>query len=329
MSKHDLKAVKLQVERFVSKVLGRIFSDVPILYSSDDFDLTDPRSLITRGLAETMFGNGRPDVSLWDGSPIDIDKYVTHPIDGIEYLFRSLVDDNISEPTLSAGIQGAWTQRDDYGTVPLFNISNTYNTGELVRSTNSASAPVYESIGSGNIGNIPPADGVSDSNWKFIGHYEANWSSSQTYELNAVVYDPSSDPIRRRYVSNKDNNTSPLSDNLPGSTWRLVGIIISDNEVSLTKTWSSQKISDAIAGGSSSSLTFDQDDIDIISEGIYSLSFNLPDGKSIASIERLQDGVISRMVPPSQAITTPANDPNTIIEGFDNNSAQTITIKIS
>lgn len=75
-------------------------------------------------------------------------------------------------------------------------------------------------------------------------------------------------------------------------------------------------------------LTFNQSNLTEVYEGNYSLSFNLPEGKSIASIERLQDGVISRMVPPSQAVTTLANNPNTIIEGFDNDSAQTITIKI-
>lgn len=76
-------------------------------------------------------------------------------------------------------------------------------------------------------------------------------------------------------------------------------------------------------------LEFSEGDLTLVEEGNYKLSFNLPDGKSIISIERLQEGVISRSVPISNAFTIIANNPNTTIEGFDNNLPQTIIIKIA
>lgn len=319
MSKHDLKAIKLQVERFVSKVLGRIFSDVPILYSSDDFDLTDPRSLITRGLAETMFGNGSPDVSLWDGSPIDIDKYVTHPIDGIEYLFRSNVDDNVSEPSFESTL-GAWTRKSFNGPLTAWFGGYPFSQGDWV--TGDSNTNVYESLIDNNDDNVPSE---SSPFWVKIGAYRGNWNVSATYQLNQVVLD-STDGYRV-YVSNQNSNTALLSDHGAGPTWQVVGIIISDDEVSLTKTWSSQKISDAIAAGSSTSLTFNQSNLTEVYEGNYSLSFNLPEGKSIVSIE-VKQGSVTTWISNTQAIRDDSNDPNTVITGFDNNSTQTITIKL-
>lgn len=75
------------------------------------------------------------------------------------------------------------------------------------------------------------------------------------------------------------------------------------------------------------SLTFTQANLVEVYEGNYSLSFAIPDGKSIASIET-KAGTITRYIGVSQAVTDTANSPNTIISGFDNNATQTITIKL-
>lgn len=76
-----------------------------------------------------------------------------------------------------------------------------------------------------------------------------------------------------------------------------------------------------------SALTFTQANLVYVYDQNYSLSFNIPDGKSIASIET-KAGTKTKYIDISQAVTDTANSPNTIIEGFDNNAAQTITIKL-
>lgn len=74
-------------------------------------------------------------------------------------------------------------------------------------------------------------------------------------------------------------------------------------------------------------LTFTQANLVFVEDGIYSLSFGLPAGKAIASITTTA-GTVTKYIDVSQAVTDTSNTPNTIIEGFDNNSAQTITIKL-
>lgn len=300
MSKHDLKAVKLQVERFINKIVGsKIFSDNPIVYSDDGFDMSDPNTLITRAFADANYGDGVPDVSLWDGSAIDDGKYVTHPIDGIEYMFRSLVDDNVSEPSLN-GSSGAWTMTDKLGLIPSFNASFPEDTGRWV--TGDSNSNVYESKIDNNT-NVP-AGGVSDAYWTYIGVYRGAWRDYNLYQIGDVALDDTDG--NRRYISNIANNEQPLSDHGGASTWQVIGA----------------------PSATVDPLTFTQGNLVEVYEGNYSLSFNLPDGKSIASIDITQ-GTTIRRLNPSQAVTDTANNPNTIIDGFDNNAAQTITIKIN
>lgn len=299
MSKHDLKAVKLQVERFINKILGsKIFSDNPIVYSDDGFDMSDPNTLITRAYGEANFGDGSPDVSLWDGSPIDQDKYVTHPIGLIEYMFRSKIDGNTSEPSFEPTL-GAWTRKDLFGPISSWFSGYPFTIGSWV--TGDSNSNIYESLIDDNEDNEPSA---SSPYWVKVGAYKGFWNVSGTYQLNDVVLD--SNDGNRVYVSNEDNNTKPLSDHGSDSTWQLIG----------AKSY----IPD-------SPLTFTQANLVEVYEGNYSLSFDLPDDKSITSIETKQ-GTAIRRLGVSQVVTNTANNPNTIIDGFDNNSAQTITIKI-
>lgn len=302
MSKHDLKAVKLQVERLINKILGsKIFSHNPIVYTSDDFDMSDPLTLITRAYGEANFGNGRPDVSLWNGSPIDDGAYVTHPIDGIEYMFRSTVDGNTTEPTLNGGGGPAWTDLGSSGVFPNWSIFDSYPIGELVMYSGIQGDIVYRSK-SIEAGHNPEAD-VTNIFWEPVGDNVDFFDPGNSYDFHQIVLDFNND--LRRYLSNTGNNTFPLDGNIEGA-WKLIG---------------------PLSYVPDTPLTFNQGNLVEVYEGNYRLSFDLPDDKSITAIQ-IEQGFLTHWLNVSQAVKNDNNIPNTIIEGFDNNSPQTITIKI-
>lgn len=150
------------------------------------------------------------------------------------------------------------------------------------------------------------------------------WSEANKISLQQIINMAAvSSPIAVAY-SGTDN-----PDNAFGSNGDLYFTIPSDQ----SNLKLSQKIADEwgivfeLTLSTTALLSFDESNLVLVYEGNYSLSFNLPEGKSIASIET-KAGTVTRHLSPSQAITDTANNPNTIIEGFDNNSAQIITIKL-
>lgn len=163
--------------------------------------------------------NPLPDISLWNGDPIELNKYVTHPINGFEYLFRSLVDNNISEPSLESG-GTAWTFTGVTGYPDQWSNSTTYGIGVYKWiEVSSLNFSIYKSLVSGNLGNPPSS---SPGQWEEIGAYKTPYSSSETYNENDFVVD---DTDLKNYISNINSNTFPFDYVLPGSgTWKLIGI---------------------------------------------------------------------------------------------------------
>lgn len=213
-------------------------------FELSEFELDDT---ITLRAAQELANQNDPSkiLSPWfPGEEVGADEYRTHVVNGIEYLFRSLVDENISEPTLEGG-SNAWTDLESNGDIfPQWNNSTSYPVGELVQFFNLNNV-VYRSK-STEINHNPELD-TSNIYWDIVGTDPVLFELGNTYSLNQIVLDE--DDSYRRYVSNIAANEYPLDGQISGS-WQVEGIIISDDEVSLTKTWSSQKISDAIASAS-------------------------------------------------------------------------------
>lgn len=297
MSKHDLKGIKLQINTILSKLVSFISVQVPLRYS-DSFDLSNPLSLITKQMLDDATGGGFKVLAPWDGEPTGLNEYRTHPVGDIEYLFRSLAPDNITEPTLNP-TTGAWIQTDIFGFIGVWNSGGSYDAGTLV--TGDANTNVYRSKVDDNIGNNPDG-GANPDEWELVGAYVGFYFPG-TFNLGDVVI--VSAESNRIYISAIPDNEQPITDVIVDSTWKVIGPIAETGN----------------------SLTFDQSDLTEVYEGNYSLSFNLPVGKSVGSIET-KAGTVTRRINTSQAVTDTANDPNTIIEGFDNNSPQTITIKL-
>lgn len=235
----------------------------------------------------------------WTAEATPLDGYRSHFTGDIEYMFRSLVDGNTSEPAIGASV-GAWIQTNIYGFISTWSNFIPYNEGALV--TGDANTKIYRSKVAGNTDNIP-SGGVTTAFWEYVGAYRGFYSSGGVYQVGDVVIVAAES--NRIYISNIADNEQPLTDVVGASTWQVIGPV----------------------GNGSSSLTFDQSNLVEVYEGNYSLTFNLPAGKSIASIET-KAGTATRRLDVSQAVTDTANTPNTIITGFDNNAAQTITIKL-
>lgn len=233
----------------------------------------------------------------WSANPTPLHGVRWYPIDGIEYLFRSEEDGNTSEPSLESGI-AAWTDLESNGDVfEQWDNSTPFPVGELVQYFGITNG-VYRSKSTAT-GHNPESD-VSHTYWDIVGYDPVLYVIGDTYALKQIVLDE--DDSYRRYVSNVAANDYALDGQIAG-TWQVIGYV------------------------PAAPLTFDETDLIEVYEGNYSLSFNLPEGKSIASIET-KAGTVTRHLSPSQAVTDTANNPNTIIEGFDNNGAQTITIKL-
>lgn len=239
--------------------------------------------------------------SPWSVTPTPLDAIRWYAIDGVTYQFASTIEGNTSVPTLEAG-GPAWTNIGGDG-FPVFHDSfDTYNLGDLVRKTFSGNQNVFKSKINGNLTHNP-TEGTTDAFWEYMGIMRSFFPDDAPYAIDDIVINGDTNEL---YVSNVSNNNYPLDGQITGS-WILLG----------PKSYAPDE-----------PLTFINPTLPLVSEGNYSLSFNLQEGKSIISIERLQGGVISRGVPIGNAFTTPANNPNTVIEGFDNNAPQTITIKI-
>lgn len=249
----------------------------------------------------------------WDSSPTPLYGVRWIPIDGTTYEFFSLSDNNITQPSLTGSGTGeaAWEDTGEFGFPAQYIGSTTYPSGRIVWEYDPdfpgdpTKLVTFRSLQAGNIGNPLDFDGDT-AWWEKLGAYKSPfvYVSGTTYGFKEVVIDDTDG--NRIYISNIADNDFALDYVIPGSQlWQVIGPVVEANNP----------------------LTFTQADLVEVYEGNYSLSFELPDGKSIASVET-KAGTITRRLGVSQAVTDTANSPNTIIDGFDNNSAQTITIKL-
>lgn len=275
-------------------IASKDIDGVPCLFIYQGLDVDDNQ--IWQQVGENI--PSIPDIKLWQsGDSIKINKYVTHPVDGFEYQFRSNIDDNVSEPTLSDGSIPAWTNlgpTSDGFSPSLWSNSTTYGIGDFAR-ISASSKNIFKSKVAGNL-NHQPLFNTTDAYWECVGTYTGLYPNGAPYDLDEVAFDTTTGSV---YKSNVASNDYAL-DAMASGTWALIGYV----PTSLTLT--------------ESSLTG--------SDGNYVLSFNLPTGKEIASISTKQ-GTVTKRIPVSLAETDTANDPNTIIGGFDNNNTQIITIK--
>lgn len=226
MSKHDLKAIKIQVQRLLNK-LGNIFSDSPILYSSDELDLSDPLTLITRGYVDTLVGGvgGIPIAPWFEGEIVGENLYRSHMIDGIEYLFRSKEDGNTDEPSLTGG-ETVWERTEELGYPQQYLSSTNYPLGRIVWQENPGVPGQFigfRSLQSSNLNHALSFSGDTEW-WEKLGIYAAPFTyvPGSTYGLKAVVVDDTDSD--RVYVSKIVDNNFALDYTLPGSSkWQIIG----------------------------------------------------------------------------------------------------------
>lgn len=220
MAKHDLKAQTLQADFLDNLIQLFIQAKVPIRMASSDIDLSHPLSLITREILEEYTNGGIPLIAPWDDVETPINYYRTHSVAGKEYLFRSLVNDNVSEPTLeSAG----WEKDGEIaGLIPSWSSLTTYSTGQYVTRSQNVDGVLHDyafkSKSNGNINHNPlDLDGVY---WEFLGENRGRYVAGTLYENGDVVVDDTSG-TNSVFISLSDNNISPTSST--GSTWQLIG----------------------------------------------------------------------------------------------------------
>lgn len=312
MSKHDLKAEKIQVKSLDNRVQDFIEALVAIRMASEEIDLSHPLSLVTKAYVDSVTGDGVPRIAPWDGGATPINYYRTIFIGDIEYQFRSEINDNTTEPTLEGGGVTAWEMTNEQYFPNQYLSSTTYPADIIVWEYDPdfpgdpTKLVAFRSLQAGNVGN--PLDFNADTEWwEKLGLYASPFTyvPGNTYGLKDVVVDDTDG--NRIYISNIADNNFALDYVIPGTaSWQVIGPV----------------------GNGSTSLTFTEADLVLVYEGNYSLSFDLPDGKSVATIETKTGTVTKNLTGSMTPITDTANSPDTIISGFDNNSAQTITIKL-
>lgn len=101
MGQHNLKAILLQVNTILSKLVSYISVGNALRYTGD-FDLSHPKSLITREAMEAVIGNGLL-IGPWDSGPVDAGLYRTYPVAGTYYLWLSTEDGNEATPGFTPG----------------------------------------------------------------------------------------------------------------------------------------------------------------------------------------------------------------------------------
>lgn len=217
MSKHDLKSFKFQVNTILSK-LGFITVKNPLRYGGA-YDLSDPLSLITRG--ELDIATSGSVLKPWvEGEPTGLNEYRSHIIDGTEYLFRSEIVNNITEPTLNGTGETAWHYTGVDGAPNEWNNVISYATDIYVwRNLGGSGYHVYKSLVNANLGNTPE---TSPGEWEHIGPYKFPYDSGETYDLGDFVVDTNA-PFKN-YISQVEANTFPFDYVVPGTaTWSVIG----------------------------------------------------------------------------------------------------------
>lgn len=275
-----------------------VINDIEYLFrSNEDANVSEP--ILPNGTAQTWSLVGISELMLprlWSVTPTPIHAIRWKEISSVTYQFASTIAWNISEPTLET--EGAWIQTDIYGFISIWDNGFEYNTGNLV--TGDANTNVYRSKVDSNIGNNPNG-GLNPTYWELVGAYIGFYSPG-TFNLGDVVI--VADESNRIYISNKDDNDSPLTD--LGSTWLLLG----------TK-----------AGGEPPTILTQADLIEESYGGVWYLEMDVPDGLTVGCID-YKEGTVTNRLSIDNAVTDTANTPNTRISGFPNNNTQTITIKL-
>lgn len=217
MSKHDLKSQKIQVKSFDNKEEGFIETKVGIRIESLDVDTSDPLSYVTKTYVDSITNDGAIPIALWDGEPVAYGIYRSHMIDGIEYLFRSNINDNTDEPSLTPVSSGAWIQTDLFGFISTWNSSFAYSIGNLV--TGDANSNVYRSKINGNTA-VNPDGGLNPDEWELVGAYIGFYFPG-TFNLGDVVI--VSAEGNRIYISAIADNEQPITDIVGPPTWQIIG----------------------------------------------------------------------------------------------------------
>lgn len=238
----------------------------------------------------------------WTSAATPIDGYRSHLIGAIEYLFRSKVSGNTSEPSLS-GTTGAWTQTDIFGFISTWTSFVTYSIGNLV--TGDANTNIYRSKVNGNVG-VNPNGGTNPDEWELVGAYVGFYFEG-TFNLGDVVIN--GDENNRIYISAISDNSQPLTDIVGNSQWQVIG---------------------PKAGGEPPTILTDANLFEESYGGVWYLEMIVPDGLTVGCID-YKIGTETNRLSIDNAVTNTANSPNTKISGFPEiakTSSTTITIKL-
>lgn len=223
--KHDLKARKIQLESLENKDEGE---DIVILVktklrSSESFDTnTNALDYVMRKDIENV-GDLIPIAPWINTEAVKIKQYRTHQIDGVEYLFRNLLDLNTNEPTID-GNALAWTYLGVDGNPSLWNSGTTYQPFDVAplfvyRDLGGGVNMVYKSIEVDNLNNTPE---TSPEFWEEIGQWKSSYDPETTYDVTDFVVDLVS-PFKN-YISNTTGNNYLFFQTIPDTkTWQLVG----------------------------------------------------------------------------------------------------------
>lgn len=138
--------------------------------------------------------------------PTDTNIARTKLIDGVQYLFTSLVDDNVSEPSIGGDSTAleAWTDTDEAYYPDQYNDFTTYPVGRFVWDYNTGAKGGFLAYKSRVANNIAHKPSDSPTQWERIGFYKVSYSSLQEYDATDFVADNDDTKI---YISNVDNNT--------------------------------------------------------------------------------------------------------------------------
>lgn len=225
MSDRIIRTKKIQT----SDNSGVVFSgDEKASYSSP-FNLDDFQDdeLITKiAVQEMVDANivpGDAVIETWSSlNPTNIDVARKHEIDGVFYLFTSLVDANVSEPTLNSTPEPAWSQVIENGS-PAVGYQDSWDTitsfanGVIVEFFSSGQNRLYRSLQGSNLNQNPSS---SPLYWEEIGIMRGEYPDDQPYDEGDVALNPEDNIL---YQSNVSGNSFALDYELPGGTWQLIG----------------------------------------------------------------------------------------------------------
>jgi len=186
-------------------------------FAINEFENND---LITYAIAVELVTESIPQTNSimpWQsGIPTNEDNYVTHPIGAFEFMFRSEIDANTSEPTLTEG-GDAWENLGTSSTFTSWSPIVSYNADDIV-DIPAPSGNMFKSLVTPNLNN-PPSSGVTDAFWECLGDLVGFFPTDAPYALDEIVIDSDNDLL---YRSNVNDNNYGLNDQI-GSDWKLIG----------------------------------------------------------------------------------------------------------